>query len=296
MEVHFEIENSCLLHCRHCSSWATEEGKNKKYEMQHMDDFLQLFPEKNTVFLTGGEPLLHKEVDEILRFLKRNDKEVSIGVFTTGITKRNGKLCGISQEQAFRLADWGLNLSYFSIYSDCAEEHDWMTGVAGSFNMTVQSIQRFVEQGIEVRINLVVTKRNVKKLGQIIKMASALGCTEVRLLKLVNHGRAEGCWADIGLTVQEYKECVRKFACISDGIRITASSSIEILPCRPMEHAQGCQAGSNLAYVTYEGAVFPCASVKNNVKYKIGSIWEGDKLRQYFGRKKMPNPNPLCGG
>lgn len=40
MEIHFEIENKCLLRCKHCSSYASEYGKQLKYTPEQMIDFL----------------------------------------------------------------------------------------------------------------------------------------------------------------------------------------------------------------------------------------------------------------
>lgn len=294
MEIHFEIENGCLLKCRHCSSFATAQGTRMSYTIKEMIAFLQIFSEKKYIFLTGGEPLLHEAFYDIVFSLKSELTNVSIGAFTTGIVARQGKLCGISEKQAHNLASLGLEMCYFSIYSAQAKKHDWMTEYEGSFLLTLESIKRLCEQNVEVKINLVITRKNQNEISDIIEMASSLGCTEVRLLKLVNHGRAKKCWLDIGLTEQEYRESVLENVSRYTNIKITASSCSDILPCRPFIDAQGCQAGSKLAYVTYEGNVFPCASTKNNEYYKIGKIDDIMRLKQYFERKKAVNDIALC--
>lgn len=294
MEIHFEIENGCLLKCRHCSSFATDQGKWMNYTTREMIAFLQIFSEKKYIFLTGGEPLLHNEFDDIIFSLKNELSNVSVGAFTTGIVVQQGKLCGISEKRAHNLATLGLEMCYFSIYSAQAKKHDWMTENDGSFELTIESIRRLHEQDVEVKINLVITKKNQDEIGDIIELASSLGCTEVRLLKLVNHGRAENCWADIGVSEQEYRENVLKNVNIYKNIKVTASSCSDILPCRPFSNAEGCQAGSKLAYVTYEGNVFPCACTKNNEIYKIGKIDDIVRLNQYFERIKAVNDIAIC--
>lgn len=294
MEIHFEIETECLLKCRHCSSFATEHGKKMNYNIKEMIAFLQIFPEKNFVFLTGGEPLLHDEIDNIIFSLKNKFADISIGIFTTGIVMQQGRLCGISERKAYDLSVLGLEMCYFSIYSAQAKKHDWMTQNKGSFELTLESIRRLREQNIEVKINLVITKINQEEIADIIALASSLGCTELRLLKLVNHGRAKKCWLDIGLTEQEYREIVIKNIYAYKDIKITASGCPDILPCRPFVDSQGCQAGSKLAYVTYEGKVFPCASTKNNDDYNIGKIDNITILKQYFEKNKLLNKISLC--
>lgn len=295
MEIHFEIEHGCLLKCRHCSSFATLQKKELNYTVKEMIDFLQLFSEKKYVYFTGGEPLLNEMLDDIIFSLKSALSDVSIGIFTTGIMSNEDELCAISKEQAHSLATVGLEVCYFSIYSAQAKRHDWMTKINGSFSLTLKSIRRLCKQNIKVKINLVVTKRNQAEINNIIELASLLGCTEVRLLRLVNHGRAKQSWLDIGLSEQEYRETVLKIiSAANKEIKITASGCSDILPCRPFNNAKGCQAGSRLAYITYEGNVFPCACTKNNEYYKIGQLSDITTLEHYFKRKKDVNDIALC--
>lgn len=294
MEIHFEIENKCLLRCRHCSSYATDCGKTMRYTIKDMIEFLNIFSGRKDIFLTGGEPLLYEQIQTVISELANELQNVSIGAFTTGIIERHGQLCSISKEQAHNLAELGLKMCYFSLYSADADEHDWMTGIDGSYDLTLESIARLIEQNIEGRINLVVTKSNREKVDDIIELAASIGCTEVRLLKLIKHGKAANCWSDIGLTDFEYcgkvKDVVGKYR----NIEITAAGCVDILPCRPFKDALGCQAGSQLAYVTYEGDVFPCASVKNNPHHQIGKLGEIETLQKYFGAKREDNKIALC--
>lgn len=293
MEIHFEIENKCLLQCRHCSSFATDAGKRMEYTVQDMIRFLQIFAEPKHIFLTGGEPLLHTGLDEMLLAVGQEVPDCSFGMFTTGIMEKAGAFSSVSAKRIERLAELGLKVCYFSVYAADAKEHDRMTGIAGSFALTLQSIREMVRQGGESRINLVVTRKNREEISTIIDMAVSLGCREVRLLKLVNHGRARNCWHELGLSEEEYRQTVRQ-QLANHRIRITASGCTDMIPCRPFEDAAGCQAGSRLAYVTYEGNVFPCASAKNNPSCKIGHLEETLVLQQYFEKQKEMHDMALC--
>lgn len=294
MEVHFEIENGCLLKCRHCSSLATKEEKRMNYNINEMINFLQLFSEEKSVFLTGGEPLLHNDLDDIIFSLGYKQNNVSVGAFTTGIVLENGRLCEISEKRAFELANLGLETCYFSVYSTQDKKHDWMTQKEGSLALTIESIRRLRRENVDAKINLVITKMNKEEIDDIIAMASSLGCTEVRLLKLINHGRAKNYWEDIGITDREYREIVLECIHAYKDIKITASGCPDILPCRSFQDSQKCQAGSKLVYITYEGNVYPCACVKNDEKYKIGKINDIEILKKYFNRQDLFRKNALC--
>lgn len=294
MEIHFEINHKCLLYCRHCSSSAAVNNNEAGYTIEDMRRFLALFPQEKHIFFTGGEPLLCKSLDSILLSLSGTLPSVSMGLFTAGVVSCQGELCSVQPEQARCFASHGLRLCYFSLYAPLAQEHDWMTGIQGSFDLTLKSIEAMKDQGIETKINLVISRKNRDKLHQIIALASRLGCTEVRLLKLICHGRAVQCWPEIGLTDQEYRACVMDILSDRPDIGITASSCIDLLPCRPFSGAQGCQAGSRLAYVTIDGDIYPCASAKNCARYKIGNIKEIESFKTYFEHQNISNYTTLC--
>lgn len=140
MEIHFEIENKCLLKCRHCSSNATSKGVKFDYPIEQMLELLSAIPEEKTVFFTGGEPLLYKNLDTLLSSIKKLGN-IAVGFFTSGVVNNNGSICPISKKHAGSLAEAGLKICYFSVYSHDAKVHDWMTQTPGSYNITQESIK-----------------------------------------------------------------------------------------------------------------------------------------------------------
>lgn len=96
MEIHFEIENRCLLKCIHCSSFATNEGMPLQYAEDDIIRFLDSFDEPAEIFLTGGEPLLYPDISSLIHRIQSETKDISIGMFTTGITESKGKAANIS--------------------------------------------------------------------------------------------------------------------------------------------------------------------------------------------------------
>ncbi len=278
MEIHFEIENKCLLTCRHCSSYASNSGREMNYSVSNMVSFLRELEGKREVFLTGGEPLLYPAIEMLLKHLYIEVEEIVLGMFTTGIIESDKQIGAISEEYADQLAQNGLRVCYLSVYSHREEEHDWMTKVDGSFNLTRTSISHLIKAGIEVRFNSVITSKNLNQVQKLIELAKAWGVTEVRLLKLINHGRASDCWDAIGITEEEYRRTAETALRMSNPVRITASGMTDIIPCRTFCSQNVCPAGEQLWYITYCGDVYPCASVKNQPLYKMGNI--KDEIRK----------------
>lgn len=284
MEIHFEIENRCLLNCRHCSSMASELKGRMEYSEQDMIKLLKCIEEEKEVFLTGGEPLLYTNLDRLLNALQIQIPNINLGMFTTGIILDSGKAKAICEKYAEKLAECGLKVCYLSVYSHLEQEHDWMTKLQGSYKMLNESIRRLQAAGIEIRFNSVVTSRNMSYFNNIIDFAESMCATEVRILKLIMQGRAEECWEDIGITEQDYKNVIRNALKRKNKLRITASGAIDILPCRQGCKMKLCPAGKWLIYITNNGDIFPCASVKRKAEYKITNIREVDmaeKLRLF---------------
>ena len=274
MEIHFEIENRCLLGCRHCSSYASSDGCKMDYSVKDMASFLNGLKGKKEVFLTGGEPLLHPEIEMILKRLHTEADGTVLGMFTTGITGNDAQIGSISEQYAQELARNGLEICYLSVYSCSKKEHDWMTNREGSFDLTKDSISHLRKAGIEIRFNTVVTSKNQNRIPELLEMAKDWGAAEVRLLKLINHGRAKNCWDTIGITEEQYRCTIKSVLHRDNPVRITASGAVDIVPCRSFCGKNVCPAGKKLWYVTYQGDVYPCASVKNLSRYKIGNIKE----------------------
>lgn len=271
-ELHFELEPNCILACKHCSSQAT-----KKEVLQfNREDVLRLVKAVNPleIYFTGGEPLLFQDLLPLFSEISLQFPDCKLGLFTTGIIQNNGCLVPIGLDTLTQLYQSGLRVCYVSLYSDKENWHDYMTGTAGSFGKTVQAIKNMHMAGIDVRINLVVTWLSASRIRNIIDFVSGLKVSEVRLLKLIQHGNATDYWGTIGISDQEYLETITSiYSCRKKlEIRITFSSIPKLAPCRPMENSCGCQARKKLLYVTLNGNIFPCACVKNDTAFLICNL------------------------
>lgn len=204
------------------------------------------------------------------------------------------KAHAISMEYAKILSDCGLRVCYLSLYGYREQEHDWMTRLPGSFKMLNESVNHLRTAGIEIRFNCVVTRKNYLFFDKIIEFAKSVGATEVRILKLIQHGRACEHWEELGITNEEYRAIVLNSVEKEKEIRITASGVIDILPCRYLYNVTSCPAGNQLLYITNSGNIFPCASVKHNNDYLIGNINDADIHERWNCYKEKVRKTVLC--
>lgn len=271
-ELHFELEPNCILTCKHCSS-QTIKKESIQYEEK---DVLRLVKAVNPseIYFTGGEPLLFQHLLPLFYNITLQFPACKLGLFTTGIIQKGGCLVPVESDYLKLLYRAGLRVCYVSLYSDQEKWHDYMTNTIGSFVKTVKAIRNMIAVGIDARINLVVTQFNFSRIRDIINFVSELKVSEVRLLKLIQHGNASNCWDMIGLSDQEYLQTITSIYSSRETLapRITFSSIPKLDSCRPLSNSCGCQARINLLYVTLRGDIFPCACVKNDTAYSICNL------------------------
>jgi MoaA/NifB/PqqE/SkfB family radical SAM enzyme len=154
---------------------------------------------------------------------------------------------------------------YVSLYSHISKVHDFITNIAGSHAATVTTINKLVDAGIDVRINHVLTRQNISDIIDILQFSSNMKVSEVRLLRLVEHGRAKETWSTIGLTKEEQDIAIATvFMQRQHDVRITVAGFPELTACRPFDLGPSCQAGSRLFFIDKLGDVYPCACRKND--------------------------------
>ena len=128
----------------------------------------------------------------------------------------------------------------------------------------------------------------------LIEFAERINIREVRLLRLICHGRAEEHWREIGITESEYRKAVFNVIQKKNKLRITASGIADKLPCRYGKTIGMCPAGKEIIYITKEGYIYPCASVKKKNEYKIGNIKDEDLEMKLQLLQRKINQGMLC--
>jgi radical SAM protein with 4Fe4S-binding SPASM domain len=287
-ELSVEITNSCLLYCRHCSSEASATSKEhiparQLYKL--IDEGIPLGVERLTV--SGGEPFLYDELFQVLRYA--SSKGIKVTVYSCGVIKDGRNLSPLSEKIVRQLKASGTGKVIFSIHGESAGTHEYITRVAGSFALTLESIKRVLSVGLSVELHFVPMSVNVHEIPGVLALANSLGISQVSLLRLVLQGRCKDNAEDLMLTgkqaigiVQQVKQLrnwfrnvnIRlgaPFNCVTDG---------EITPCT---------ASQNKLLISASGEVFPCeafkflkGSRKKIYDYSLEDLWYNDDLLRYL--------------
>jgi len=170
----------CNLKCKHCYSSSqnvhhgyelkTEEGKNLIADLAAFGSPVVLF--------SGGEPLLRKDLPELIQFAV--DKGMRAVIST------NGTL--ITKERATIFSKIGL--SYVGVSIDGMKAtHDRFRGVKGAYDASIRGIKNCQDAGIKVGVRFTITGENYTEIPAIFDFIEKENIPRACFYHLVYSGR-----------------------------------------------------------------------------------------------------------
>ena len=131
------------------------------------------------VRFTGGEPLMHRDISDLVAVAGQN------GIRSSIIT--NGSLLA---KKAHSLCNAGLDQIVVSI-DGIESTHDELRGVRGLFKKCIEGLKVAGRLGIKLRVNTVVGPYNFKEVLALQEVLTSLGVTKWELSSLKLSGRLD---------------------------------------------------------------------------------------------------------
>lgn len=125
-----------------------------------------------TIRFTGGEPLIHRQVTDLVQVI--SDHGLRSSIITNG---------ALLKKKVPELADAGLSQIIVSIDA-IGETHDQMRGITGLFNRCVAGIEAAQARNIFVRVNSVVGPHNYGDMPALQDVFTALGVRQWEMSSL----------------------------------------------------------------------------------------------------------------
>ena len=156
--LHIEVANECNERCIHC--YIPHDYKTQAI---NSDLFFKLIDEARemnmiNITLSGGEPLIHKDIIPFLQ--KCRELDMSVNVLSN--------LTLLTDEMATEMAKNPLLSVQVSIYSMDPVIHDSITKVKGSFARTKKALLKLKELNIPLQISCPVMKQNLDSFNDVI--------------------------------------------------------------------------------------------------------------------------------
>lgn len=306
--IFWELTKRCNLKCAHCRAEADDtlfSGEMSTDEALRVVDDIAAFA-KPIMVLTGGEPLFRDDVFDIAAAAK--DKGLRTALATNG-TLIDGAL-------AERIKLSGIQRVSISIDGHDAASHDGFRGIAGSFEAALRGADYLKGAGVEFQFNTTVTRRNVDRIDDILRMAERFGAKALHIFMLV----PVGCGVEIAetdmISKEKYEEVLRWFyhttrsidmefkaTCAPHYYRIMRQEAklegrkISVESDGMAAMTRGCLAGSGVCFISHRGDVQPCGYLPlvagNVLQQPLRDIWEKSEL--FIGLRNLDNLKGKCG-
>jgi len=175
ISVSVNLTNKCNQHCIYCE---IGQGlvKNKKSPLLAMDDLKWIIDEMNrsgisTLSLGGGEPLLFKEVFDVIKYAHE------FGIISSILT--NGMLLPhFSQDKIELLKECETAISV-SIDSFSPDKEEHIRGIKNALPLAIEGIEILVKHRIPVNIMTTISAHNYQDLFNVAVNANQLGVNSV---------------------------------------------------------------------------------------------------------------------
>lgn len=159
---------NCVANCAHCNPRSKKISTNKRISLLDYNVLLKKLKSMGTkqVCISGGEPLLYKDIIKLVRLITKNGMKASLNT--------NGWLLN---ENIFKeLMDAGLLCINLSIDSPQAKEHDKLRALNGLFDKAINQIKMCKNSNIPFKLNLrmVLSKYNYKEIVDMIDLALSI--------------------------------------------------------------------------------------------------------------------------
>ena len=297
--ISWNLTYRCNLACEHCYL----DAGAKKHQQVKSDNFsdrseleteqcfsvidqISEFAPESVTILTGGEPLLRKDILPIINYGVKKKLWVVIGT--------NGVL--VTSTLAERLKQEGVKGFALSLDALDAKRHDAFRVVKGAWDNTVTGAEVLREHEFPFIIQTTVGKHNADELTEIADFAhDELGAKVWNLYFLVSTGRGQFV-SDI--SNEKYREILHTLSTIQkkyqNKMMVNAKCAphftrtlFEQDPDSPFlktfnRNAGGCPAGTHYMGIRPNGDMTPCPYLPqfagNLVEQSLEEIWQSSKL------------------
>jgi len=197
-----EVTSKCMCRCKTCPIWRMKETHEPDLKTEKM--IIDRFKEAGVVVavFTGGEPLLRKDIPEILKY------SYDSGFVTSVVT--NGYLLKNRAKEFYKFVD----RICVSLDSANPQVHNKIRGIK-IFDRAVEGIKSAVDLGAYVIINCVISKYNIDHVEDVLYLGEKLGVSGV-LFDPVQASFFGGDFSHIAFNEKEYKALKEKIQLLSD--------------------------------------------------------------------------------
>jgi cyclic pyranopterin phosphate synthase len=281
LNLRISVTQQCDKHCPYCH----REGETNPSTIMTVDEIvrtvrLAISLGISRVKLTGGEPLLRKEIVKIVQCIRGLDGLTDLSMTTNGAYMK-----GLAND----LKKAGLSRVNISLPTLNPDVYNNIMG--GNLQDAIEGVEAAVEAGMQpVKLNMLVLKNvNDGELDNMIKFAAQTG-TILQLIELEPINLSNNYYECHHLSLDNIEQKLEALALETRVRKFMQKRRVYVLPeakvevIRPIENTEFC-ANCTRIRVTSDGKLKPCLMRKDNLVDLLTPMRNGaddEKLKEIF--------------
>lgn len=181
--IAWELTRACAYSCAHCRADARPRRDPDELDTRQalaLVDDLAGFEPNPILVLTGGDPLMRRDVFEIASHANRRGLRVALTPTATALT---------TPDRMAEARAVGVRRVAFSLDAPEAPLHDRFRGFSGSFERTLAGIEAATGAGLPLQVNTTVSLLNANVLERMVPLVAEVGAVQWSVFFLVPTGR-----------------------------------------------------------------------------------------------------------
>lgn len=277
----WECTVRCNISCQHCGSDCRSDGKTIDMPAA---DFLKVTnevrktynPNKLMIVITGGEPLMRKDLEEV--GLALYNQGYPWGMVTNGLA--------LTPERFNHLLQSGLRSITVSL-DGLEKEHNWLRGSSASYHKAIEAIKIIVSANNDLAFDVAtcINSRNFDQLNDIKNLLIEIGVKHWRIFTISPIGRAKEN-PELHITDEQFLTLMKFIESTREEAKIIASFGCEgflgSFEGKVRDGYYMCRAGINIASVLNDGSISACPN--NSHKVVQGNIYQDDFMDVWNNR------------
>lgn len=176
-----EVTQACNLRCLHCYEGNNHKAGNNVLSLSEWKNVIDQLAslEISRLIIIGGEPCCNPNITEIIEHAAKYKTDITL--FTNGTCFNDRIFDAVIKNKI------GVKIS---LYGHCAEVHDSVTGVKGSFEKMTRTVKILTENNITVSSAIIIMKENERYTREIQEFAklSGMKCSRYDVIREVFSG------------------------------------------------------------------------------------------------------------
>ncbi|MEW6570929.1 MAG: radical SAM protein [Nitrospirota bacterium] len=279
---------NCNARCVMCNIW-----KNKITDELKPEEYLKLPSSLREINITGGEPFLRNDIDQVVKNIKQTCKNARLVISSNGylyskIESKMKEILKIDLKSALRISIDGLE-----------ETHNKIRGLKDGFQRALETLTRTKKIGIkDLGISMTISSLNVSQIYDVFKLSKKLNVQ----MTMTATSDSDIYFGNIDESIKEFN-----FQDFKQQVCMIARERTKTL--QPKEWARawfedllvdfvrdkkrpfGCDAGNGFFYMDSVGNVYGCHIIENylgNLRAydTFKELWDNEKRRDIFEKAR----------